>query len=193
LSPRCSCASIARIYTAFTLNDQIGTRTRPGRHAPRPDPIYSETISAYSEANQRRIYDACPHATEVHTFHGWLAAGRVVSKGQKGIRIVAPDNIDDSGKLRSNKAVSVFDMTQMQVRTPRAASRDTTCGLTGAGAQLNDERGPGLGLGVAVCLTCCILSASNGTPDDGDPAPSRCLASTAASRRDGGHHGRCSV
>jgi len=191
LSPRCSCASIARIYTAFTLNDQIGTRTRPGRHAPRPDPIYSETISAYSEANQRRIYDACPHATEVHTFHGWLAAGRVVSKGQKGIRIVAPDHIDDS-KVRSIKHLHVFDVTQTQVRTQRiAASRDTTCGLTGAGAQLNDERGPGLG--VAVCLTCCIPSASNGTPDDGDPAPSWCLASTAASRRDGGHYGRCSV
>jgi hypothetical protein len=47
---------------------------------------------------------ACPHPTEVRTFHGWLAAGRVVMKGQKGIRIVAPDTIDE-GKVRSIKTV----------------------------------------------------------------------------------------
>ena len=44
----------------------------------------SETIVAYSEANQHRIFDACAHATAVRTVHGWLAAGRVVLKGQKG-------------------------------------------------------------------------------------------------------------
>ena len=50
-----------------------------------------------------------------------LAAGRVAMKGQKGIRIVAPDEIDD-GKVRSIKPVYVFDVTQTQERTQRAAT-----------------------------------------------------------------------
>jgi hypothetical protein len=42
-------------------------------------------------------------------------------KGQKGIRLVAPDTIDDSDKLRSIKPVSVFDVTQTQALPHRAA------------------------------------------------------------------------
>jgi hypothetical protein len=42
-------------------------------------------------------------------------------KGQKGIRLVAPDIIDDAGKVRSIKPVFVFDVTQTQERTQRAA------------------------------------------------------------------------
>jgi len=80
-----------------------------------------DSIGAYSEPNQRCILDACPHASEVRTFHGWLAAGRVVSKGQKGIRLVAPDTIDAHGKISSIKPVVVFDVTQTQERTLRAA------------------------------------------------------------------------
>ena len=78
------------------------------------------TIAGYSEGNQRRIFDACPHASEVRSFHGWLAAGRVVMKGEKGIRLVAPDTLDD-GKIQSIKAVHVFDVSQTQERTARAA------------------------------------------------------------------------
>jgi hypothetical protein len=74
----------------------------------------------YSTRNQERILSACPHATEVRTFHGWLAGGRVVVKGQKGIRLVAPDTIAE-GKITSIKPVSVFDVTQTQGRTARAA------------------------------------------------------------------------
>ena len=77
------------------------------------------TLASYSTRNQERILDACPHATEVRSFHGWLAGGRVV-KGQKGIRLVAPDTLDD-GKITSIKPVYVFDVTQTQERTPRAA------------------------------------------------------------------------
>jgi hypothetical protein len=58
----------------------------------------------------------------VRTFHGWLAAGRVVAKGQHGIRLVAPDTVDDGGKVRSIKAVHVFDVSQTQERTQRAAA-----------------------------------------------------------------------
>jgi hypothetical protein len=79
-------------------------------------------LRAIPPANQRRILDACPHVTEVRTFHGWLAPGGVVMKGQKGIRLVATDTKDD-GKITSIKPVSVFDATQTQERTARAAQR----------------------------------------------------------------------
>jgi hypothetical protein len=78
-------------------------------------------LAAYSARNQERILTACPHATEVRTFHGWLAAGRVVMQGQKGIRIVAPDTIDD-GKVTRIKHLHVFDRSQTQERTQRAAA-----------------------------------------------------------------------
>jgi hypothetical protein len=70
-------------------------------------------LAAYSPKNQERILTACPHATEVRTFHGWLAAGRVVMKGQKGIRIVAPDTIDE-GKVTRIKPLYLFDVSQTQ-------------------------------------------------------------------------------
>jgi hypothetical protein len=62
---------------------------------------------------------ACPHASEVRTFHSWLAAGRVVMTGRKGIRVVTPDQIDD--KVTSITPVSGFDVTQTQERPARAA------------------------------------------------------------------------
>jgi hypothetical protein len=95
----------------------------PAPFATRPAPVTTPaSIAAYSPKNQERIFDACPHATEVRTFHGWLAGGRVVMKGQKGIRLVAPDTVDDGGKIASIKAVHVFDVTQTQERTQRAAA-----------------------------------------------------------------------
>jgi hypothetical protein len=62
-----------------------------------------------------------PHATEVRTFNGWLAASRVVVKGQKGIRLVAPDTVAE-GKITSIKPVYVFDVSQTHERTQRAAA-----------------------------------------------------------------------
>ena len=96
----------------------VATRPTPIRPQPVTTPA---TIAAYSDGNQRRILDACPHASEVRTFHGWLAGGRVVMKGEKGIRLVTPDQIDD-GKVRSIKPVYVFDVSQTQERTQRAAA-----------------------------------------------------------------------
>jgi hypothetical protein len=74
----------------------------------------------FTEVESKCIVAACPHDTEVRTFDGWLAGGRVVVKGKKGIRLVTPDTIDD-GKFTSIKPVYVFDVTQTQERTPRAA------------------------------------------------------------------------
>jgi hypothetical protein len=48
-----------------------------------------------------------------------LDAGRAVTKGQKGIRLVTPDTIDESGTGGSIKPVYVFDVTQTDERTPR--------------------------------------------------------------------------
>jgi hypothetical protein len=45
---------------------------------------------ALLQPTYRRRLDGGPHATEVHMLHGWLKAGRVVRKGQQGIKIVTP-------------------------------------------------------------------------------------------------------
>ena len=78
-------------------------------------------LASYRARNQERILTACPHATKVRTFRGWLAAGRVVMKGQQGIRIVAPGEID-GGKVTRIRHMHVFDVTQTQERTQRAAA-----------------------------------------------------------------------
>jgi hypothetical protein len=76
-------------------------------------------LATYSAKNQERILTQCPHASEVRGFHAWLKAGRVVMKGQKGVRIFAPDAVDD-GKISTVKNVYVFDVTQTQELPARA-------------------------------------------------------------------------
>jgi hypothetical protein len=68
-------------------------------------------LASDSSRNQERLFPLCPHASDVRSFHAWLKAGRVVIKGQKGIRIVAPDQLDD-GKIVSIRHTHVFDVTQ---------------------------------------------------------------------------------
>ena len=73
--------------------------------------------------NWRRL-DGGPHASEVRTFHGWLKAGRVVRKGQQGIKIVTPvTGGEDGGKVVTIKAAWVFDVTQTRELPQRAAWR----------------------------------------------------------------------
>ena len=50
-----------------------------------------------------------------------LAVGRVVMKGQKAVRLVAAETIDDAGKVTNIKPVSGFDVTQTQELPARAA------------------------------------------------------------------------
>jgi len=99
------------------LDEPALVGTRPAPVAPVATPA---TLAGYSARNQERILGTCPYVLEVRTFHGWLAGGRVVVKGEKGIRLVAPDTMDD-GKITSIKPVYVFDVTQTQERTQRAA------------------------------------------------------------------------
>jgi hypothetical protein len=59
----------------------------------------------------------------VRGFHAWLNAGRFVRKGPKGITIVAPVmGSDDGAKVVTIKPTYVFDVTQTQERTQRAAA-----------------------------------------------------------------------
>ena len=52
-----------------------------------------------------------------------LKAGRVVRKGQKGIKIVAAVmGGDDGGKVVNSKPAYVFDVTQTDERAQRAAA-----------------------------------------------------------------------
>jgi hypothetical protein len=77
----------------------------------------SDTFAAYRAKNQERSLAHCPHASDVRGFHAWLKAGRVVRKGQTGIRIVAPSIDADGERLTSIRPVYVFDVTQTDPRT----------------------------------------------------------------------------
>ncbi len=50
-------------------------------------------------------------------------------KGQKDIRLIAPDTIDDAGTVRSIKPDSVFDVTQTQ-KFPNGPPPDMPCPLS---------------------------------------------------------------
>ena len=55
-------------------------------------------------------------------FHAWLKAGRVVRKGQQGIKIAAPVmGGEGNAKVVNIKPAYVFDVTQTDKRTQSAA------------------------------------------------------------------------
>jgi len=85
-------------------------------------------LARYSLGNQILIAMQAPDATFVAGFHAWKDLGRRVSKGQHGIRILAPMPLrerddeqrddgehDDSGHMRTLfKSVAVFDVAQTE-------------------------------------------------------------------------------
>jgi hypothetical protein len=79
-------------------------------------------LAGYSTKNQERILPRCPNASGVRGFRAWLKAGGVVRKGQKGIKIVAPEmgTSDGTTKLVTIKPTWVFDVTQTDERTQGA-------------------------------------------------------------------------
>jgi hypothetical protein len=99
-------AGVPGIWGPSAANDGQRPRIAAERPAPiLPEPVTPhDTIATSSEPNQ----------------HGWLAAGRCVMKGEKGIRLVAPDTFDD-GRVTSIRPVYVFDVTQTQELQRRAA------------------------------------------------------------------------
>lgn len=74
----------------------------------------------YSFGNVMLITLQCPHATRVAGYRAWQAMGRQVSKGEKGLSILAPmrRTVEDeaTGEKRSYLSgfgvVSVFDVSQ---------------------------------------------------------------------------------
>ena len=84
-------------------------------------------LSRYSLRNQLLIALQAPQASFVAGFHAWHELGRTVTKGQRGIRILAPMPIrdrdepatkktaNDGGKVRMLfKSVAVFDVSQTE-------------------------------------------------------------------------------
>jgi len=85
-------------------------------------------LARYSLGNQILIAMQAPDATFVAGFHAWIDLGRRVSKGQHGIRILAPMPLrdhddeqrddgeqDDNGRVRTLfKSVAVFDVAQTE-------------------------------------------------------------------------------
>jgi hypothetical protein len=91
-----------------------------------PWPGYVPIGVKYHGQNPARIFEACPHATDVRGFRDWLKAGRVVQKGQKGIPIQVPvwrdayeDDPEHVKELRSVKLAYVFDISQTAPMPPR--------------------------------------------------------------------------
>ena len=78
----------------------------------------------YSYRNLILLLSQCPHATQVKGFRGWLAVGRAVRAGEKGIRIIAPfvkedakfeeniDDVDTDANVDVFRRISVFDISQ---------------------------------------------------------------------------------
>ncbi len=85
---------------------------------------------SYSFRNRLLIMLQAPEATRVMGFRPWLRFGRVVAKGEHGIRILGPmrvKRIDEQGRegmaLIGFREVSVFDITQTVELPPRPNGR----------------------------------------------------------------------
>jgi hypothetical protein len=84
----------------------------------------------YSRRNALLIAMQRPDATDVTTFPGWIVRGRVVRKGERGIKIVAPrlrprsdegaDPQPEDDRLRVRfRVLHVFDVSQTDEPKPR--------------------------------------------------------------------------
>jgi hypothetical protein len=108
------------LLTSDGWQQWIGVRSRNG-------------LSRYSLRNQLLIALQAPHASFVAGFHAWHDLGRTVTKGQRGIRILAPMPIrdrderpkepaDGEAQVRTLfKSVAVFDVSQTDALSGREA------------------------------------------------------------------------
>ncbi|WP_328973946.1 ArdC-like ssDNA-binding domain-containing protein [Streptomyces sp. NBC_00239] len=86
----------------------------------------SRIMRKYSFRNSALIFAQCPHATDVRGFGQWQERGRQVRKGERGIRILAPNTFtprDENGepqkdehgnekRITTFRPISVFDISQ---------------------------------------------------------------------------------
>lgn len=98
----------------------------------------SRIVRRYSFRNSALIFAQCPHATDVRGFGQWQKCGRQVRKGERGIRILAPNTftpLDGNGepqkdehgnekRITTFKPISVFDISQTD-RVDGAQEPDT--------------------------------------------------------------------
>ncbi|WP_051854039.1 ArdC-like ssDNA-binding domain-containing protein [Streptomyces sp. NRRL S-146] len=88
----------------------------------------SRIMRKYSFRNSALIFAQCPHATDVRGYNEWKGRGRQVRKGERGIRILAPNTVtprDENGEPQKDehgnekritifKPISVFDVSQTE-------------------------------------------------------------------------------
>lgn len=96
----------------------------------------AQLIGGFSQKNTWMIYVQNPEATECAGFNKWKAAGRIVRKGEKGLKIFAPTKKkvrDEDGNVVQNSKgedeeekffvmVSVFDISQTDPIVEKAES-----------------------------------------------------------------------
>lgn len=86
------------------------------------------SVTRLSEHNYRVVLAQCPGAAYVAGFRDWLKIGRVVRKGEHGIRILAPLGVrkreagGDADETKRFKVVYVFDLSQTCERGGDAAA-----------------------------------------------------------------------
>ncbi|MER6687395.1 ArdC-like ssDNA-binding domain-containing protein [Streptomyces olivaceoviridis] len=103
----------------------------------------SRIVRRYSFRNSALIFAQCPHATDVRGYTEWKKRGRQVRKGERGIRILAPNTItprDENGEPEKDeqgnekritvfKPISVFDISQTE-RADGTKEPETDDGVT---------------------------------------------------------------
>lgn len=79
---------------------------------------FSARFKKYSEDNRLLLYvQGGPNLGPVATYRGWLKQGRQVSKGQHGLKILAPRMVPDkegNPKIDGLRLVTLFDISQTE-------------------------------------------------------------------------------
>lgn len=80
---------------------------------------FSDRFKKYSDDNQLLLYlQGGPGLGQVATYRGWLKQGRQVSKGQHGLKILAPRMVpDEEGKPKIDglRLVTLFSIDQTEI------------------------------------------------------------------------------
>lgn len=125
-------AAKAAAYTALMDQlDAFSAEVEAGEISDKKQARIDALSAKYSERNTLLIVMQCPKASEIKGFRAWEAAGRMVRKGEKGIRIFAPagqaDGIEGQAATADTPAVdgkpgrkffrliAVFDISQTDV------------------------------------------------------------------------------
>lgn len=80
---------------------------------------FSDRFKKYSEDNRLLLYlQGGPTLGQVSTYRGWLKQGRQVSKGQHGLKILAPRMVvkeDGTKAIDGLRLVTLFDVSQTEI------------------------------------------------------------------------------